>query len=63
MGGASRPPKVPLPGSIRSEKRREKGVVKVGRALATHRDHYGPSLARWRGEDVRRKEVASVGCL
>jgi len=59
MGGASRPPKVPLPGSVCGKKRREEGVVKVGEALAAHRDHRGPSPTHRRCVGMR-KEVDSI---
>jgi len=59
MGGASRPPEVPLPGSVRSKKRREEGVVKVGEALTTHRDHRGSSLTHRRRVGMR-KEVVDI---
>ena len=59
MGGASRPPEVSLPGSVRGRKRRQEGVVKVGGALVAHRDHCGPSLTHRRRVGMR-KEVADI---
>ena len=47
VGGASRPPKVPLTGSVRGEEQRGEGVVVDGE-WSRAGDRRGPSLAHWR---------------
>ena len=51
---------MPLPSSVRGKKRREEGVVKVGEALAAHRDHRGPSLTHRRCIGMRKEVVGNV---
>ena len=65
VGGASRPPEVPLTGSVRGEEQRGEGVVVDGE-WSRAGDRRGPSLARrrrsWRWWlAVLRKEEGEVG--